>query len=157
NRPRCSALRSRPPPSATSVPSNASNKSSPSCPAGRRLSDMAADSSERFVLLNRLADEFAERYRRGEHPSLQDYVDGHPELADEFREFFPAMIEVEQVKEVRREGREAPAAGPLPPRARLGDYRILREIGHGGMGVVYEAVQISLGRHVALKVLPKPL
>src|SRR5436190_3262039 len=118
---------------------------------------MASDNSERFVLLNHLADEFAARYRRGERPSLEDYVDRHPELADDIREFFPAMAEMEQVKEAREDVSEPEAAGPLPPLERLGDYRIIREIGHGGMGVVYAAEQVSLGRHVALKVLPKQL
>src|SRR5437016_2584857 len=114
---------------------------------------MASDSSEQFVLLDHLADEFAARYRRGERPALQEYIDSHPELADDIREYFPALAEMEQVKDDRQQAPEAPAAGPLPALERLGDFRIIREIGHGGMGVVYEAEQVSLGRHVALKVL----
>src|SRR5437870_13834981 len=102
---------------------------------------MAADSSERLVLLNRLAEEFAARYRNGERPALQEYIDRHPELADDIREFFPAMAEMEQVKVEQQKA--VAEASPSPPLEQLGDFRILREVGKGGMGIVYEAEQVS--------------
>src|SRR5262249_52847217 len=105
-----------------------------------------------------LAEEFAGRLRRGERPALSEYVRRHPDLAHEIRELFPALAALEQLKPGPAE-----ATGPVTvagpdgvPLGRLGDYHLLREVGRGGMGVVYEAEQISLGRHVALKVLPAP-
>ena len=84
-------------------------------------------------------------------------MDRAPDLADDIRELFPAMAEMERGKEDCRATQGTPDAGRLPPMQRLGDYRVLREIGRGGMGVVYEAEQVSLGRHVALKILPQKL
>ncbi len=118
------------------------------------MSDKTSESSANYVMLTRLADEFAARYRAGERPGLQEYIDRYPELADDIRELFPAMVEIEQVKEDHQEADEHAAARPSPAVQQLGDYRIIREVGKGGMGIVYEAEQVSLGRHVALKVLP---
>src|SRR4029453_3604227 len=47
-----------------------------------------------------------------------------------------------------------PAAGPLAPGSRLGDLLLVRELGRGNQGVVFEAQQVSLGRSVAVKILP---
>ena len=103
-----------------------------------------------------LAQEFADRYRRGEWPSLSDYARRYPEHAERIRQIFPAMVAMERLGSAEEWSGTAAEAyrRPEPPLDRLGEYRILRELARGGMGIVYEAVQESLGRHVALKVLP---
>jgi len=113
------------------------------------------------ISVESLADEYLDRLRRGENPSVDEYAARFPDLARDIREFFPALKLVERFKPDRRDDlaamRPAGEFGPLSQvavPARLGDYHILREVARGGMGVVYEAVQESLGRPVALKVLP---
>jgi WD40 repeat protein/serine/threonine protein kinase/thioredoxin-like negative regulator of GroEL len=109
------------------------------------------DSAE-FARFDELAEEFSERLRKGEKPALQEYVDRWPEMADAIHALFPAMVEVEQVERAFE-----PPSTPKPAarrRAGFADFRIVAEIGRGGMGIVYEAEQVSLKRMVALKVLP---
>lgn len=105
--------------------------------------------------LELLAAEFVERQRSGQRPSISEYTAQHPELAEEIEELFPTIAAMEQLK-----AHKAEASGARAPLAaltldRLGDFRIVGEIGRGGMGIVYEAFQESLGRHVAVKVLPR--
>jgi eukaryotic-like serine/threonine-protein kinase len=108
-----------------------------------------------------LADSFLARFRAGERPSVEEYAAKYPELAAEIGALLPALVMLEQDKSGAAvasgtdAGRGPDASASGPSSRQLGDYLILREIGRGGMGVVYESVQLSLGRHVALKVLPQ--
>jgi serine/threonine protein kinase len=96
--------------------------------------------------LDRLAQSFVRRWRDGDSPTIEEYAELHPELADDIRTVFPTLIALESA---------SPAASrELRLPCDLGEYRVLREIGRGGMGVVYEAEQKELKRRVALKVLP---
>lgn len=103
-----------------------------------------------------LANEYLERYRAGESPQLDEYMHRYPDLAEQIEEVFPMMLLME---DNAPSGNAADADGsqPIGPDSqidRLGDFKIRRVIGRGGMGIVYEAMQESLGRQVALKVCP---
>src|SRR5262252_3315816 len=104
-----------------------------------------------------IADEFVEAFRQGKHPSVEEFARRYPEQAEAIREVLPALVLMERAKSVEDPpgpSRRAQGTAAAAPLQQLGDYQILREIGRGGMGVVYEAQQLSLGRHVAIKVLP---
>src|SRR3954452_3564925 len=114
---------------------------------------MAETSTDRDPI-EEVADSFLGSYGAGERPSVEESAPKYPGLAAETRELLPALVKLER-NFVAREANAEGCGGDVPrPAARqLGEYLLLREIGRGGMGVVYEAVQQSLGRHVALKVL----
>ncbi|HEX3148882.1 MAG TPA: protein kinase [Gemmataceae bacterium] len=110
---------------------------------------MSASESRDYGLINQLAEEFTQRIRKGERPSVREYCDKHPQIAEDLGEMLGALAALEGLK-------DADQAAPVPktPNLRqIGEYQILREVGRGGMGVVYEAEQASLGRRVALKIM----
>ena len=106
------------------------------------------------VQIEVLASEYAENARLGKNPSIDSYVERYPEMAVEIRELFPMVAALEQWKSDRE---SEVLRAQLPDQFKLkqlGDCRIVREIGRGGMGVVFEAVEGSIERHVAVKLLP---
>src|SRR6185369_1578731 len=111
------------------------------------------DNGSMEALLGRVADEFTDRINRGERPDVEDYARDYPEMAAILRQVLPAL-QVMGPCPLPVEPSGAQVGSEVPVSGCLGDFRLIREVGRGGMGIVYEAEQISLGRRVALKVLP---
>ena len=90
-----------------------------------------------------LASEFADKVRQGQNPSIESYVERYPEMEAEIRDLFPMVAALEQLKSDRE---SEVLRAQLPDQFKLkqlGDCRLVREIGRGGMGVVFEALEGS--------------
>jgi eukaryotic-like serine/threonine-protein kinase len=123
---------------------------------------MSSDAtSSKLDPVDELAEQYMRRRRRGERPTPVEYAARYPEHAERILDLFPALEMIEGLKPALDElmglpGDAAPVGQPAASDSRLqrlGDYTLVREIGRGGMGIVYEAEHESLKSRVALKVM----
>jgi eukaryotic-like serine/threonine-protein kinase len=101
-----------------------------------------------------LATEFVEGLRQGAEPQLDELAVAHPDLAAEIHELFPLLAAMEGWKAYRDTTSYEHRSLDTLPGGKFGDFRVVREIGRGGMGVVFEAEELQTSRRVAIKVLP---
>jgi WD40 repeat protein len=103
---------------------------------------------DRERLLDEVVTAYLKEERAGRAPEPEAWLARYPELAPDLAEFFADHAAVERLAVPLRS--VAPAERPADL---VGDYELLEEVAHGGMGVVYRARQKSLNRLVALKMV----
>src|SRR6516165_9134499 len=143
------------------------------------MRDEITESLQAQERLHEILLSYVESAQAGAAPDRLAFLAAHPEFAADISEFLASYHQLNRMVTPLREGdaprpeKAVPGPNGPPEQSRsteapgvrrdsatiaelgqLGDYRLLREIGRGGMGVVYEAEQISLRRRVALKILP---
>jgi serine/threonine-protein kinase len=111
---------------------------------------MTADRDERLAAL---LDDLTRQQRGGKTPDLNPIARQHPDLADELRQLWAAAQMADAIARPATTLPTASSVEPKEPPRNFGDFELIRELGRGGMGVVYEARQQSLNRTVALKMV----
>ncbi len=101
-----------------------------------------------------LASEFLESLRGATRPDIEAYVKKHPELAEQIRELFPVLAALEDWKAYRERTSFEHRSIETLTNELFGEFCIVREVGRGGMGIVFEAREQSTARRVAIKVIP---
>lgn len=101
-----------------------------------------------------LASEFLGALRSAKRPDIDFYVRRHPELSDEIHELFPLLAALEDWKTYRERTSFEHRSLETLPNELFGNFRIVREVGRGGMGIVFEAQEQLTARRVAIKVIP---
>ena len=106
--------------------------------------------------LAQVLDDYLAAREAGSEPDVQALLVQYPELADDLRACLASLKLIGAAATKAKNAADDFGAQQVHdwPAQTLGDFQIVRELGRGGMGVVYEARQLSLGRRVALKVLP---
>ncbi|MCO8125034.1 serine/threonine-protein kinase [Stieleria sp. TO1_6] len=104
-------------------------------------------------MIAELLDEYATCLEAGDQAAASHILNQHPELVERWGDHLRMLQTLcrasDSAEKILGQNSEMQASGSV-----LGDYRLNREIGRGGMGIVYDATQLSLRRNVALKVLP---
>jgi tetratricopeptide (TPR) repeat protein len=107
-------------------------------------------------ILDRVVQDFVDAQLQGRAPDIEEIVRAHPELERQIRQRIQSLHEVNDLFAGLVQDAGNPDTASFDPDLigrRLGDFEILRLIGKGGMGAVFLARQVSLGREVALKVI----